>query len=54
MCVCVSVSVCVCLCVRLAREKAMFSRVMYLVIMEASGVCAFSKLLGMIMVLRLV
>ena len=45
---------CVCVCVRLEHEKAMFSRVIYLVIMEAYGVCAFVKLLGMIMVLRLV
>ena len=42
------------MCVRLEREMAMFSRVMNLVIMEAYGVCALVKLLGMIMVLRLV
>ena len=36
------------------REKAMLSRVMYLMIMEAYGVCAFIKLSGMLMVLRLV
>ena len=32
----------------------MFSHVMYLVIMEAYGACALVKLLGMIMILRLV
>ena len=48
MCVCV----CVCVCGRLERGKAMFSRVMYLMIMEGYGVCAFIKLLGMILVLR--
>ena len=49
---------CVCVCVRVRGrhtvEKAMLSLVMYLVIMEASGVCAFIKLLGMLMVLKLV
>ena len=46
---------CLCVCVEmLVREKAMFSRGMYLMIMEAYGVCAFIKLLGIIMVLRLV
>ena len=60
VCVCLSVCLsvcaclCVCLCVRLERKKTVFSRVMYLVIMEAYGVCALVKLLGMIMVLRLV
>ena len=32
----------------------MLSRVMYLTIMEAYGVCALIKLLGLTMVLRLV
>ncbi len=45
---------CVCVCVKLEREKAMFPCVMYLMIMEAYGVCGFIKLLGMILVLRLV
>ena len=50
----VCVCVCVCVCVRLEREMAMFSHVIYLMIMEAYGVCVFFKLLGMILVLRLV
>ena len=54
MCLCVCVCVCVCVCGRLEREKAMFCRVMYLMIMQAYGVCALIKVLGMIMVLRLV
>ena len=56
VCVCVCACVCVCVCVRGRHtlEKAMLSLVMYLVIMEASGVCAFIKLLGMLMVLKLV
>ena len=41
-------------CGRLEREKAMFCRLMYLMIMHAYGVCALIKVLGMIMVLRLV
>ena len=56
-----SLCVCVCVCVvracsrgRPEREKAMLSRVMYLMIMEAYGLCAFIKLSGTIMVLRLV
>ncbi len=58
VCVCVCLCVCVCVCVRVrgrhTLEKAMLSLVMYLMIMEASGVCAFIKLLGMLMVLKLV
>ena len=58
VCVCVSVCVCVCVCVcargRREREKAMLSRVMYLMIMEAYGVCALIKLLGMLMIFKLV
>ena len=54
MCLCVCVCVCVCVSGRLEREKAMLCRVMYLMIMQAYGVCALIKLLGMIMVLRLV
>ena len=50
----VCVCVCVCVCGRLEREKAMLCRVMYLMIMQAYGVCALIKVLGMIMVLRLV
>ena len=46
--------VCVCVCGRVERGKAMLCRVMYLMIMQAYGVCAFIKELGMIMVLRLV
>ena len=50
----VCVCVCVCVCGRLEREKAMLCRVMYLMIMQAYGVCALIKVLGMIMVLRLI
>ncbi len=50
MCVCV----CVCVRGRRGREKAMLSSVMYWMIMEAYGVCAFIKLLGMLMVFQLV
>ena len=44
------------LCVRgrLEHEKALLFRLMYLMIMQAYGVCALIKVLGMIMVLRLV
>ena len=44
----------VCVCGRLEHEKAMLCRLMYLMIMQAYGVCALIKVLGMIMVLRLV
>ncbi len=58
MCVCVCACVCVCVCVRVrgrhTLEKAMLSLGMYLMIMEAYGVCAFIKLLGMLIVLKLV
>ena len=54
ICLCVCVCVCLCVCGRLEREKAMLCRVMYLMIMQAYGVCALIKVLGMIMVLRLV
>ena len=54
MCLCVCVCVCVCVSGWLEREKAMLCRVMYLMIMQAYGVCALIKVLGMIMVLRLV
>ena len=50
MCLCV----CVCVFGRLEREKAMLCRVMYLMIMQAYGVCALFKVLEMIMVFRLV
>ena len=43
-----------CVCGRLEGEKAMLYRVMYLMIMQAYGVCALIKVLGMIMFLRLV
>ena len=47
---------CVCVCVRGSpeREKAMLSRVMYLMIMEAYAVCALIKLFGILMVFKLV
>ena len=45
---------CVCVCGKLEREKVMFSRVMYLMIMEAYGVYALIKLLVMLIVFRLV
>ena len=54
VCVCVCVCVSVCVCGRLEHEKAMLCRVMYLMIMQAYGVYALIKVLGMIMVLRLV
>ena len=46
---------CVCVCVRGSpeREKAMLSRVMYLMVMEAYRVCAVMKLFGMLMVFKL-
>ena len=42
--ICLSVCACACVCRRLEREKAMYSCVMYLMITEAYGVCAFIKL----------
>ncbi len=54
MCVCVCVCVCVSVRGRQELEKAMLSLGMYLMIMEAYGVCAFIKLLGMLIVLKLV
>ena len=47
----------VCVFGRLEHENAMLSRVMYLIIMEANGVCAFIKRIAntaMIIVLGLV
>ncbi len=51
---CLCVCVCVCVRGRRGREKAMLSSVMYWMIMEAYGVCAFIKLLGMLMGFQLV
>ena len=45
---------CVCVRGRSEREKALHSRVMYLMIMEAYGVCVLIKLIGMLMVFKLV
>ena len=44
---------CVCVRGRPEREKPMLCRVMYLMIMEAYGVCALIKLFGMLMVFKL-
>ena len=45
---------CVCVRGRPELEKAMLSRVMYLMIMEAYAVCALIKLFGILMVFKLV
>ena len=45
---------CVCVRGRPELEKAMLSRVMYLMIMEEYGVCALIKLFGMLMVFKFV
>ena len=45
---------CVCVRGRPEREKPMLCRVMYLMIMEAYGVYALIKLIGMLMVFKLV
>ena len=45
---------CVCVRGRPKLEKAMLSRVMYVMIMEAYAVCALIKLFGILMVFKLV